>query len=332
VIRKAYLEDPRYVPLLVRAYELWRELEERSLEPLYVRTGCLVLGPKEHAAVRGTRESAELHGLPHQVLSEREVRARLSLVPSSGDEGVFEEDAGFLRVEACTAAHARWAMASGAVVRTHARVAELDLGAGRVRATLDGGEVVTADRLVVSAGAWLASAPGLAELARGLPLVVERQVQLWFRSRAPEATRPPSLPVFIHFTPTGTFYGVPPDEAHEAPLVKVCRHHGGETTSADELDRVVRASDEGTVRAYLRAHLPAADGALERARVCMYTNTPDEHFLVGAHPRWPQVTVLGGFSGHGYKMASVMGEVAADLVTSGQSRFDLGMFRVGRFE
>ena len=334
VIRKAYLEDPRYVPLLVRAYELWRELEARERASLYVRTGCLVLGPGDHAAVRGTKASAELHGLPHSVLAEEEMRARLALVPAPGDEGVFEEDAGFLRVEACTSAHAGWAKASGATLRTRTRVMELDLGGGKVRATLEGGERLTADKLVVSAGAWLASAADascMAEIARGIPLVVERQAQLWFRSKAPERTRPPTLPVFIHFTGAGTFYGLPPDEANEAPAVKVCRHHGGALTQAGSLDRVVHDEDEAPVRGYVRAHLPAADGERVRARICMYTNTPDEHFLVGAHPRWPHVVVLGGFSGHGYKMASVMGEVAADFVTTGRSRFDLGMFRVGRF-
>ena len=331
VIRKAYLEDPRYVPLLLRAYELWRELEARERATLYVRTGCLVLGPRDHAAVRGTLASAEMHGLPHAVLEEDEVRARLALVPVPGDRGVLEEDAGFLRVEACTAAHARWAQASGAAVRTKTRVASVDLAGGKVRATLEGGETVTADKMVVSAGAWLASAPGLAEIARALPLVVERQAQLWFRSRAPETTGPPRLPVFIHFTGAGTFYGLPPDAQNDAPGVKVYRHHDGEATQADALDRTLRPADEAAVRGYVRAHLPAADGELLRSRICMYTNTPDEHFLVGEHPRWPQVVVLGGFSGHGYKMASVMGEIAADLVTKGASRFDLGMFCVGRF-
>src|SRR6202041_1701442 len=110
---------------------------------LYVRTGCLVLGPRDHAAVRGTKASAELHGLPHSVLAEDEVRARLAFVPAPGDEGVLEEDAGFLRVEACTAAHARWAKASGATLRTRPRVTELDMGGGKVRATFEGGKLLT---------------------------------------------------------------------------------------------------------------------------------------------------------------------------------------------
>ena len=149
VIRKAYLEDPRYVPLLERAYTLWRELEEREKVSLYVRTGCLVLGPRDHSAVRAERrESAERHGLPHRVLDEDEVRARHAIVPAPGDAGVFEEDAGFLRVEACTAAHARTAVARGAVLHTRARVTAFHVDRQpAMRAMLeDGGEIACSQR------------------------------------------------------------------------------------------------------------------------------------------------------------------------------------------
>jgi sarcosine oxidase len=331
VIRKAYAEDPRYVPLLVRAYALWRELEGRSGARLFERVGCLNLGPADHAAIRGVVESVSRHGLPHEVLDADGVRARFAVVPRAGDVGVFEQDAGFLRVFACTEAHAQWARARGAELRTGVRVTELDVRAGGVRARLDDGTAIEADHAVVSAGPWLASAPALRGVARALALAVERQVQLWFAPAAPEALAPPRLPAFIHFTDRGAFYGIPPDPAHPSPAVKVCRHHGGEPTSADALDRAVRPADEADVRAYVRDHLPAADGPLVRAHVCMYTNTPDEHFVVGALPGTPHVVVLGGFSGHGYKMASVVGEIAADLVVAGRSAFDLGMFSPARF-
>jgi len=327
VIRKAYAEDPRYVPLLLRAYELWHELEARAGQRLYERTGCLNLGSPDHPAVRGVLDSVALHGLQHERLDEDHVRARFSIVPDAGDVGVFEADAGYLRVEACTAAHASWARQLGAEIRTRTRVTALDVGAGSVRATLDDGSSVVADRVVVSVGAWLAG-DTLREIARGLPLVVERQVQLWFEPRGAAAAL---LPAFIHFLPGGPFYGIPPDATHAEPAVKVCRHHGGQATRADALDRVVSREDEASVRGYIEAHLPAADGRLLRSRVCMYTNTPDEHFVVGCLPRAPRVVVLGGFSGHGYKMASVLGEVAADLVEKGTCAFDLGMFSPDRF-
>jgi len=329
VIRKAYAEDPRYVPLLVRAYELWGELEARAHRELFTRVGCLNLGPPAHPAIRGVLESAERHGLPHAVLREDEVRARFSVVPEPGDQGVFEEDAGYLAVEACTKAHLEWATACGAEVR-QARVTAVEVAASSVRATLEDGSSLVADRAVVAAGPWLAGST-FQELTRGLPLVVERQVQLWFRPVALDATRAPALPAFIHFVEGGPFYGIPLDDSHPSPAVKVCRHHGGASTTADTLDRAVSLADEATVRDYLRVHLPAADGPLLRSRVCMYTNTPDEHFVVGPLARAPHVVVLGGFSGHGYKMASVMGEIAADLVREGRSAFDLGMFAPERF-
>jgi sarcosine oxidase len=318
------------VPLLVRAYALWGELEARSGLRLFTRVGCLNLGPAGHPAIQGVLESVRRHGLPHRRLTDVEVRDSFSVLPVPGDLGVFEEDAGYLAVEACTKAHLAWATTCGAEVR-QARVTALDVTGSSVRVTLDDGSSLAAERAVVAAGPWLASAPALQDLARDLPLVVERQVQLWFEPADPGAARAPALPAFIHFVEGGPFYGVPLDDAHASPAVKVCRHHGGARTTADALDRTVTPDDEATVRRYLRAHLPAADGPLLRSRVCMYTNTPDEHFVVGPLARAPRVVVLGGFSGHGYKMASVMGEIAADLVQQGKSAFDLGMFAPGRF-
>ena len=190
--------------------------------------------------------------------------------------------------------------------------------------------------VTMAAGAWLGTAPALCELARDLtPMVVERQVQLWFRPEREELARAPALPAFIHFVADRAYYGVPLADPlpllTREPGLKVCRHHGGEVTTADTLDRSVSERDVEDVRSYLRAHLPSGDGPLLMARVCMYANTPDHHFMVGAHPRWPHVVVLGGFSGHGFKMASVMGEIAADLVEHGRSAFDLTMFDPARF-
>jgi len=322
VIRKAYFEDPRYVPLLERAYVLWRELEDVAGETLFVRTGCMTLGPPDHAALRGVLESVTRHHLPHDLLTEREIVQRFpALVPSPGDVGVFEADAGYLHVERCTRAHARWAVSMGAELRTRVRVIDLRLD-GEIHATLSDGSHVTAPRAVVSAGAWLASSPAFRELARGLPLTVERQVQLWFPS-APGAS---GLAAFIHFVGERAFYGIPTPDS-----VKVCAHHGGEETTPDALDRALRPEDESDVRAYLRAHLPSLDAPPLRARVCMYTNTPDHHFVVGRSPHRPEVVLLGGFSGHGYKAASAIGEIAAELVHDGKSALDLAMFDPARF-
>jgi sarcosine oxidase len=295
-------------------------------------TGVLNLGPPDHPAIHGVVESVTQHSLPHARLSVDDVRARFpALVPNESDVGVYEEDGGYLRVEACTRAHARLAVKRGADLRTRTKVVSLQIAASSIRATLENGDVVEAKKLVVAAGAWLASH----ELARGLPpLVVERQVQLWFRPVRADDARAPKMPAFIHFTGDRAFYGIPIAEplpiTSREPGLKVCRHHGGEQTTADALDRDVRDSDVDEVRAYLRAHLPNGDGPVLLSRVCMYTSTPDDDFVVGFHPRHPNVVVLGGFLGHGYKMAPVMGEIAADLVEHGASRFDLGLFDPSR--
>ncbi len=336
IIRKAYFEDPRYVPLVQRAYVLWRELEAEAGETLLHLTGCLNLGPPDHPAIRGVMESVARHQLPHARLDEAEIQARFpAFRPRGGDVGVFEDDGGYLRVEAATSAHLRRALALGAEVRTKATVVAVETNAVGVVVTLDDGARFTADRLVLTAGPWLGSHPALRELASDLPLVVERQVQLWFRPTEPSIARAPSFPGFIHFLPDRAFYGLPmamtAGSEQVEPAVKICRHHGGEPTTVDGLDRSIRVEDEAVVRAYVRAHVPIADGPLLRSRVCMYTNTPDENFLLGVHPRAPRVIVAGGFSGHGYKFASAIGEVIADLATRGQSEHDLSMFSPGRF-
>lgn len=332
VIRKAYFEDPRYVPLIQRSYELWGELEQRAGEQLLHRTGCLNIGPIDHPAIVGVRASVDRHGLAHSILDAVEIRSRFpALVPSPTDIGVFEEDGGFLRVEACTRAHARWAVARGAVLLTGRRVTALTIAPHDIRATLDDGIEIRARSVIVSAGAWLATSPALRAVAAGLPLSVERQVQLYFRPHEAVPMTPPALPAFIHFDAERAFYGVPlHGENGEEPALKVCRHHGGEPADPDTLDRESRDSDVEPVRAFMREHLPGGDGPLLRARVCMYTNTPDQTFVIGRLAAMENVVVLGGFSGHGFKMASVIGEIAADLTTTGRSAFDLELFRPER--
>ncbi len=336
IIRKAYFEDARYVPLLHRAYALWTELERERNEELFVRTGCLNLGPPSHPDIQGVLRSVEQHRLAHTRLDAEDVRRHFpAFTPSPSDVGVHEEDAGYLKVEACTRAHAELAVARGAELRTRTTVTAVALDSDAVRVSVAGGDTFEAERLVVSAGAWLAS-PLLAGIARDLPaLTVTRQVQLWFRPRDEAIARAPAMPAFIHFASDRAFYGVPLGDplpcTPSEPGVKVCRHHGGERTTAQELDRAPRPEDEGEVRQYLAAHLRNVDGPLVHRQVCMYTSTPDHHFIVGLHPRDPRVVILGGFSGHGYKMASVMGEVAAELAIDGRTKLDISLFQPARF-
>jgi len=324
VIRKAYFEDPRYVPLLHECYSLWGELEAAACEKLLHVTGCLNLGPSEHESIRGVRESAVRHNLPHEILSGDEVRRRWPIFqPNDGDVGLYETDGGMLLPEKCIAGHVRLAESHGCRILQRTRVENWS-------ATPRGATVQTADgrfecrHLVITAGAWL---PVIAAQL-GLPLAIERQVQAWFEPKEPAQFGIGRTPVFIHFLGDRSYYGLP----HNGDAaVKVARHHGGAITTADTVDRTVTAADQADIRSYLSRHLPKADGKLLDAKVCLYTNTPDDHFIIDRHPAHENVLIAGGFSGHGFKFAPVVGKTLASMAAEEPVSKGLGMFHLSRF-
>lgn len=322
VTRKAYFEDARYVPLLERSWTLVREMEEARRETLLLKTGGLYFGPAGSPGVLASRDAARQHGLAHEWLDASAIRARFPMFAAEDDEaGVFEHDAGVLLAEKVVTAQIELAIAAGADLRARERATRVELGREGVRVTTDRGTHEAA-RLVVALGPWT-SEPLEGLPALPIPLRVERQVQLWLAPRDPSLFVPDRMPVFLRFGDRQAFYGLP---AAVHPGVKVCRHHGGETTRADALDRTPRADDEAPVRAFVQRHLPLADGPLLGARVCMYTNTPDENFVVGVHPAHERVLVMAGFSGHGFKLAPAMGELIAELATRGTTTLDASLF------
>lgn len=325
VFRKAYFEDPRYVPLLHRAHDLWRELEAAAGRPLLNLHGCLNLGPADHACIQGARQSAEAHELDHEVLDAHELRRRWPVfVPNEGDIGIHEPDGGSLVPEECIQLQVDLARRAGAVIRTRAPVRQWSASGKAVHVQTSGGRY-EAEVLVITAGAWLSKLA--ADL--GLPLRVERQVQLWFDPQQRDPFTVERMPVFIHFVSDRAFYGIPM-RAEEG--MKVSRHHGGAFVDPDTIERGVTAADEADVRSYLAAHLPSADGPLTDSEVCMYTNTPDDHFIIDRHPQHKNVLLAGGFSGHGFKFSPLVGRILADLAVDGKTREPIEPFSVKRFE
>ena len=326
VIRKAYFEHPDYVPMLHRSWARWEALGARVGETLLRRTGALPAALRRCTRGPGARGAAREHGLATEELDAHEVGRRFpAMRPARDDVGILEEDGGFLLAERCVSTLVDVALADGAEVHARERVTGVDVRA-------DGVEVVTdraryaASKLVLACGAWSEGDAG--PLPIPIPMRIERQVQLWFAPREPALVAPERMPVFVRFGEGGCFYGIP---RAVVPGVKVCAHHGGETTRAELLDRALRDDDEARVRAFVRAHLPAADGPLLAARVCMYTNTPDDHFAVGPHPDHPgRVAIACGFSGHGFKLAPEVGAIVADVVEErapGPSLFAPDRFR-----
>lgn len=326
IIRKAYFEDAAYVPLLLRAYELWRELEAQTGSGVLRITGMLMLGDTTSAALAGTRRSAALHALPIEELSVSGVAARFPMVRMRpGEIALVEHDAGFVRPEEAIRAHLAVARARGATLRFGTSVSGWDASEnGLVTVTLAGGERYTARTLALCMGPWFVHAAA----ALGVQLRVQRNVQAWFRP-ADARFALGTLPIFFVDRPDfpRQLYGFP----DMGDGVKAAFHGYGETTTPEGLRRDVSDAEIARLRAALHDVLPGAAGALESSKVCMYALTPDEHFIIAPHPQSTNVVVAGGFSGHGFKFCSVVGEIVADLIERGESRHAIDFLSPKRF-
>ena len=327
IIRLPYYEDPAYVPLLRRAYELWAEAERATGEELLVTTGSIDAGPEDDDLFQGALASARLHGLPHEVLTGSEVNARYPgyQLPAAS-RAVFQPQGGLIASERAIIAHVRAAQAAGADIRARERVLGWDasLSGEGVTVRTDKGTHHAA-RLVITAGAWIGElAAPLAGLA-----VPERQVLAWLQPLQPELFGPERFPVFNLQVEEGRYYGLP---IYEVPGFKFGRyHHRGEATAADGMRSEVDAEDERLLRGFSDRYFPRGSGPTMAMRACMFTNTPDEHFILDHHPRHKQVSLASPCSGHGYKFCSVVGEVMADLATGdGTTRHDIGFLALRR--
>jgi sarcosine oxidase len=327
LIRLAYYEHPDYVPLLLRARDLWLDLEADVGRTLLNESGLLAAGPATGTVVAGTLASARAHSLPVEPLSARAAVARWPAFRMPDDwQAVFEARAGHLAVEDCVRAHAEMATRAGATLRHGVTVHGWQIEDGRALVRTDAGDF-TAGRLVLCPGPWAA---GLLRLPRP-PLVVLRKSLFWYA--LPHATASPyaagRLPCFAFDTPAGFFYGFP---AVDARGLKVAEHTGGRpVTAADDVDRGIDPHERQRIEGWLGDHLPGVGTRLEGHAACLYTMTPDHHFLLGLHPDHPQVALAAGLSGHGFKFASVVGEILADLATTGRTLHPIGFLSPTRF-
>jgi sarcosine oxidase len=327
IIRLAYFESPAYVPLLVRAYERWRALEEQSGERVFYRTGSIDAGWESSRTVRGSLEACVAHSLPHEVLTAAQLHARYpgySLPP--GMLAVLQPDGGILEPERCVRLYAELARQHGAEIHTREPVVGWHASEDEVEvetATMS----YRAKRLVITAGAWTrALVSGLRSTA-----VPERQVVLWTEVDEPDLFVPSRFPVFnlqASEDDSERYYGFP---AHGRPGFKIgFYHHLHEHGDPEALRREPDDEDEELLRRGIRAYFPKANGRTIARQSCLFTNSPDGHFILDLHPETPSVAIAAGFSGHGFKFCSVIGEIMADLATRGRSDYDLTPFRIDR--
>jgi sarcosine oxidase len=325
IIRLGYFEHPSYVPLVRAAYPLWRALEQKSGESLLHISGIVELGAPDRTLVAGTLRSSRAHGLPHEVLDATDVMRRFPAfrVPS-GFVGVFQPEGGILAAERAVQAQLALAKASGAETRTNQTVRALEPRAGGVRIVTDTG-LIEAGQAIVTAGPWVKKL--LPDFP--VPMRVTRQVLGWFEPSDAAPFAPDRCPVFMIENGDGIFYGFP---AGRKPGIKFAKHHHeDEAVDPAARARPMSGADEALLRAALAAHVPTANGRLLDAQTCLYTMAPDGDFILDRLPGSPDIIVASPCSGHGFKFAPVIGEILADLATTGATTHDISRFRLARF-
>lgn len=325
IIRRAYFEHPDYVPLLFRAYELWDELAAEAREELLVRNGVLIMGrPGKSPVFTGTLESGERYGIPLETLSAAEVQRRFpAYQPAEGLSGVLEPGAGFLRVERANRAHARIAKERGAEIREGETVREISPDGAGFRVQTNQG-IYFADRLVVAGGGWNSELLGPLRL----PLELHRLIQCWFPAGGAHGPAE-RVPCFIHHEGERFVYGFP---SLDGASIKIASHYSRARLDRPEEKDVseVPADQLRLLQDFVARNLPHARPELLRFAPCIYTMTPDEHFVLDRHPEHPGFAIAAGFSGHGFKFASVVGEALADLAIAGQTRLPISFLGLGR--
>ena len=325
IIRLGYFEHPSYVPLVRAAVPLWRAIERASRQALLDVTGIIEIGAPDGELVAGTLRSARQHGLTHDILDAAAVMRRVPALRVPEDFiGVLQPDGGILAVEAAIHAHLAVAQAAGADVRTSEKVDAIAPVAGGVRIVTDRG-AIDAGQAIVAAGPWIKTL--LPDLA--VKLRVTRQMAGWFAPSDPSLFARERCPVFMVENQAGIFYGFP---AGPKPGIKFAmHHHADETVDPSAPIRPVDAADEALLRDALATYLPSANGRLLDAKTCLYTRAPDDDFILDRLPGAPEIIVASPCSGHGFKFAPVIGEILADLATTGATRHDISRFGLTRF-
>ena len=324
IIRHAYGESRQYVPLALSAHKLWHELEEESGQALFQITGVLSVGVEGSPFIDEEIVSAQTFSLPLEVLQAEEIRKRWpGIIIPDNYVGCFEPASGVLFSEECIRAYRKLALQHGATLLDHTRVQQVDMDQQGVFVHTDKG-VFSADKLIISSGAW--SGKIMSEL--DLPLQPWRKVFAWFESDS-SLFQSDVFPAFIFDLPEEHYYGFP---SFRGGGVKIGRRDGGHLVDPDQVNREfgILPEDEGDVRRFLETHMPRAAGKLKRGQVCMFTNTPDLHFIIDQHPTHPHVTIAAGFSGHGFKFGSVVGEILSQLAVKGETEHDISLFSILR--
>ena len=326
ILRVGLHEGPTYVPLVLRALELWRELGSEIGTPVFHNNGSFDVAPPESSIFRGSKAACEKYRLAHEILDARETHRRFpGITPDPEMLAVYQPESGYVLSELALEAHLNLALAAGAELHGHETVLSWEKRGDTYRVITDR-STYEAGALVVSTGAWA----GKMLAPMGIPVKPERQVVGWFQPKeTPELFSPARMPSWIIDSATlGHFYGLP---SHGIPGFKLSKFFYGDIIDPREQLIDVQRQEEEVMRVFLRRYFPQADGPVMTLGATFFENTPDRDFVIDRLPGHENLWLAVGFSGHGYKYCSAIGEVMTDLVTKGTSSFDLSPFRATRF-
>ncbi len=326
IIRYAYAEGEEYVPFILNAQELWNDLERATGKQLFKRTGVLSVGNEKSDFIQNIISSAKKYSLPLDVIESNEVHNRWSGITLPNDYiGCFEPSSGVLKCEESIKAYQELAELNGATILTNSRVTEISIRDERVTIKVDE-RTYYSDALVVSAGAW--SGHLLSMLDLDIPLTPVRKTFAWFDANE-NIYNHSSFPAFAFETPQGIYYGLP---SIDGCGLKVGRHDGGDQINPDESMKGFgeTAEDEGDLVQFLNQYIPDIR-KLKYGKTCMYSLTPDDRFIIDLHPKYTNVAIAAGFSGHGFKFSSSVGQALSNLIISGKNEIDISQFSINRF-
>jgi sarcosine oxidase len=333
IIRKAYFEDPGYVPLLTRAYENWKAFEEETQTQLYYRTGLVYFGNPENILIKGARLSASLYKVPLEELTPQNLTDRFPQfkIPSTY-AGLFEPDAGFVRPEKTIQLFTQQSIKNGAIIHKKEKLLDWKKEGTSIIVTT-GKHTYRANKLIITSGAWAGKMiPGMSATIK-----VTRQTIAWVKTKRHNYTLGnfPCWMIADEEKP-GAYYGfpvLPVDQFGEPGGLKVAYHYPGEITDPDHVKRQANPGEIKNLEDILDKYLPGSFESVLAVKTCLYANTPDENFIIDRLPGYEeQVAIACGFSGHGFKFVPVVGEILADLVIKGQTQMPIEFLNAKRFE
>jgi sarcosine oxidase len=333
IIRKAYFEHPGYVPLLHRAYSNWNDLEELSERKIYFKTGLVYIGAPMHPIIRGVKKASALFKLDVEELTHEELWKRYpQFHPEPGSTILLENDAGFLLPGLAITSYINEACRYGAIILSEEKTLGWKKVEKNIEVETEKGKY-TASKLVITAGAWTEKViPKL-----GVPIKITRQVMLWVKPGNAANYSPSNFPCWmIANNANGVYYGFPdfvePGQGEPGGL-KFALHYPGQVTDPDFVNRSVSPQEVEDIVDGLREYLPVSTNQVVATKTCLYSNSPDEDFIIDHLPGYEgTVSFACGFSGHGFKFASVIGEILADLSTDGETNLPIDFLRLKRFE